>query len=164
MERPPDSIEKISEFFKNEVCYICTSCKPKKNQNEILCEIQCENHYMCIKCRKKWYRVRSTLSCKCERNYNIDEIAMIEKALVESCAICYEKCETSEIKCSSCMMKICDKCKMIRSVCCVCADYACPLCKNPIRLNYVIDQNQKVPYIAHPKCSQKRHPDSHYMV
>lgn len=148
----PDSIEVISDFFQKEICSVCTSYTPKQNQDKI----KCISHYMCIECRLKWYRFRSTLVCKCEETYySAAEKNNIEEKLKNVCAICYKNCKNDEKECYSCTMRICSSCSKIQGIdgnCNVCSVYICPLCKKRIGVNYIIHKDQEVSYLVHLKC------------
>lgn len=147
-----ESIEEIMDRFTKLMCIACSDITTlKKLESE---DIRCDSHYMCSKCRIKYFHVRSKHYCKCGHPYSEEEKSKLRQILSKTCSICFidrredhpKKCEI----CDSVICKVCTKDFKILNQCIHCSEHKCSRCGNILGTRFKIVEN----LFYHSRCKQ----------
>lgn len=148
------SIDQVLNKFRSQMCLACSDIKLTKfNEIETLCINSNTSHFMCSKCRLRYFHVRSQRLCKCRRPFTEAEIKLLTEELIKTCCICFDSKEKSR-HCDCCKSIICKKCsrslKDLRS-CVPCSEKRCSRCENLLGTRYTFENE----FFIHIRCLRK---------
>ena len=137
-----EGIEEIIYRFTRLMCIACSDIATRiKPESE---DIKCD-HYMCSKCRLKYFHVRSKRFCKCCRPYSAEELGKLYSSLAKTCSICFLEGKDFHSKkcviCESIICKVCVKNFNILDQCIHCSEQKCSRCGNILGTRFKIVGN-----------------------
>ena len=153
----PETIEMIVGFLQSESCIICTKLYEDFDSEDTLSKNICQSHFLCMKCRLKFFYLRSASICKCKQTiYNKDIKLSLNNKLEKVCINCFEYSINHESdNCLDCKRKICKNCidneYIINKKCNICSNRVCDECNQFLGLEFKLLENKKIVHMICPE-------------